>query len=382
MFDSALLLPAHGHAPHLIGTRLLRKLATHICIPEYYGEDQRAILRDEFPGETGRIFLSESMGALLQPLLLGRQNSSQGKSSARIDLYASQVRKHFESINLSLGQMLESGIEAVSLDGVRRKFSRFDFALNTGLPVYSSVKPVYYAFVSRLSQIYEFSPYQSPGVSFLKETWQGIEASFDHMFVPRLHSLYECKDFDSTGITLTPPFAHPVPVNQDDSSRILHGSTLVIVSGTGMDLGKLIDLVRASPGRPWVTLPESPEALEEDLATRVSPRSWGNPKVVAVLARSGLGSIWQAALNEKPIGVVMPVAEDDPEVYHNAQMVEKAKIGKILADRIDPLIESLSEYSSGIQRQLQLEVENFGTTDGIEYTAAKLKERLEASIAE
>jgi len=381
MLDSALLLPAHGHAPYLIGARLLRNLAAGICIPEYYGEAQWAILRDEFPRESDRIFLSKSLGACLQPLLLRDQDCSNGHTSPYVDRYASRVREHVESIDFALAEMLHNGIEAVSLDGHSRKFFRFDFALNTGLPVHSPVEPVYYAFVSRMSQIYEFSPYQSPGVAFLKELWREVEPSFERMFVPRLHSLYGCQDFDSAGITFTPSFAQPVPVNQDDTPAIPSGSTLVVVSGTGMGLDKLNRLVNASSG-PWVTLPRSPRELSEERAPRVSPRSWGNPNIRAVLARSGLGSIWQAFLNQRPIGVVKPDAEDDPEVYHNAQMIEKAGIGRILTEKVEPLLDGLPEHSYAIQRQLERELENFGTADGIEYTAAEMKRLLAASLAE
>jgi len=389
MIKSALLLPAHGHAPYLIGTRLLRNLAIDICIPEYYGEKQRDILRHEFPGATGRIFLSESMGRDLKPLLLGTEgrpklvDSAGQDNSLDFDLYASDVDTHAESISSNLETMLQKGIEAIALDGTRKRFTQFDFTLNTGLPVYSPVRDAFYAFVGKMSEIYRLSPYQSPGIKSLTAKWKNIESSFNRngMFIPRLHSLYERKDFDATGIRFTPPFAQPYPPNHDDTSRIPSGSILVIASGTGIDVPKLVQIMAASPGS-YVTLEESPPEFDEYCGKdRVSSKAWGNPNIVAVLARSGLGSIWQAILNQKPVGVVAPDAKIDPEVFHNAQMVEKAGIGKILTENVAPLTDALPKYQSEIRRQLKEEVANFSTSDGIEYTSAALKELLSAVVA-
>ena len=374
MLDSALLLTAHGHAPYLLGTRLVRDLVTNICIPGYY-ENQQDILRAEFPNDAGRIFLSETLGALLKPLLIGTNDSADQNNPPTIDQYASGVRQHLGGIHSTLEKMLHDGVEAISLDGTRKKFSRFDFALNTGLPVHSPVKPVFFAFVSKMSEIYRLSPHQSAGVSFLTKTWKEIEASFSHMFVPRLHSLHHNQQFDSSGIKFTPPFAKPYPVNTEES--IPQGSTLVVVSGTGRDVEKLSRLAKASSG-PCVTLAESPEFID---LPRVSSAAWGNPNVVAVLARSGLGSIWQAVLNQKPIGIVRPDPKIDPEVFHNAQMVENVKVGTILDRKVEPLINVLSRYRDAIREQLDQETSRFHTTDGIEYTSAKLKRLLLSETA-
>lgn len=378
MIKSALLLPAHGHAPYQIGASLLSNLATDICMPDYsgyakdYGEKQRNILNDKFASDSGRIFLSETLGEHLQPLLLF------SKASPNFDLYASNVRDQAGRIGMELAQTLQHGIEAVALDGTRKRFTQFDFALNTGLPIDFPVKPVYYAFVSRMSAIYRLSSSEIPGVPSLARAWEQIERSFDHMFIPRLNSLYKKEDFHSPNIDFTPPFARPVPVNHEDT--IPSGAILVVVSGTGKGLEKLINLVRAAPDRPWVTLPESAEILKEYGVRKVSPKAWGNPNVAAVLARSGLGSIWDAFLNRKPIGVVTPEVEDDPEVYHNAEMVEAAGIGRILAKSVDPLIDALPEYLSAIQKELELEMKNFQTTDGIAYTSSTLKEKLPITV--
>lgn len=379
VIKSALLLPAHGHAPYQIGASLLTNLVDDICIPDYsgyakgYGEKQRNILRDKFPDDPGRIFLSAALGERLQPFLLF------SKESPNFDRYASNVRDQAAKLGMELANRLREGIEAVALDGTRKTFTRFDFAVNTGLPVYSPVKPVYYAFVSRMSAIYRLSSSSIPGVPMLARAWEQIEQTFDHMFIPRVNSLYKKENFASPRISFTPPFAQPVPVNQDDS--IPQGAILVVVSGTGKGLEKLIHLIQASPDRHWVTLPESAEVLKEYGVRKVSARAWGNPSVTAVIARSGLGSIWDALLNQKPIGVVPPEVEDDPEVYHNAEMVANAKFGMILDRSVEPLMDALAECLSAIQNELELEHKKFHTTNGIEYTSQALKQLLPAVAA-
>jgi len=119
-----------------------------------------------------------------------------------------------------------------------------------------------------------------------------------------------------------------------------------------------------------VTLNDSPTQVPFD---RIPSTSWGNPNIVAVLARSGFGSIWQALVNQKPIGVIRPRPQDDPEVFHNAKVVEWAGIGTILDDDMKPLLEALPSFLSNIQRHLKLDDDMFGTMDGIEYTSAEIK---------
>jgi UDP-N-acetylglucosamine:LPS N-acetylglucosamine transferase len=101
---------------------------------------------------------------------------------------------------------------------------------------------------------------------------------------------------------------------------------------------------------------------------------WGHPNIVAVLARSGFGTIWKALLNQKPIGVISALSEDDPEIYHNAQVVKASGIGTILDDSLEPLVNALPQYLSKIQEQLKIENDRFKTIDGIKYTSAELKQ--------
>ena len=111
-------------------------------------------------------------------------------------------------------------------------------------------------------------------------------------------------------------------------------------------------------------------------------KSWGNSNIVAVLARGGWGTIWQAIVNQKPIGVLEASPEDDPEIFHNARSVHDARIGTIINSNVEPLIGALPRYLSAIQEQLELDKKNFGKIDGIEFTSSRLNIRLKQILTE
>ena len=99
---------------------------------------------------------------------------------------------------------------------------------------------------------------------------------------------------------------------------------------------------------------------------------WGNGSLSAVLARSGFGSIWQAMVNQKPIGVIRPDAKADPEVFHNAKTVEWSGIGAVLDESVMPLTDGLAHFSSKLNEQMKINIGMFGTMNGIEYASAQL----------
>ena len=355
---NALVLPAHGNAPYLLGVRLLRNVSDFICLPDFYGDAQRSILREEFPADADRIFLSGELGSLLRPLLLDRA------STPDIDSFSRSVRENVDAISKTLETLCRDGLSAVSLNNETRIFPRFDLALNTGLPVHAPTRPAFFAFVGKMSAIYELSPYQSADILALAQTWKQIEASFERMFIPRLNSL-SYLDYDQSGITFTPPFARPYP---HDDTALPQGSALVIASGTGLDVEKLLKLTSSHPTN-YFTLSDSPTQIP---FARVSSTAWGNPNISAVLARSGFGSIWQAMVNQKPIGVIRPDAKADPEVFHNAKTVEWSGIGAVLDESVMPLTDGLAHFSSKLNEQMKINIGMFGTMNGIEYASAQL----------
>lgn len=355
---NALVLPAHGHAPYLLGVRLLQNVVDEILLPDYYGDTQRKILLEEFPADADRIFLSGEAGSLLQPLLLDQALAPD------INSFSRSVHLNARPISAALEEMCRDGVESVSLTGIKKKFSRFDLALNTGLPVFSPVKRTFFAFVGKMSAIYDCSPYQSEDIKSLAGIWKEIESAFEKTFVPRLNSLAYL-EYDANGLTFTPPFARPYPV---DNAAIPSGATLVIASGTGLDVEKLLQLTASHPSN-YVTLNDSPAQVP---FARLPSASWGNPNIVAVLARSGFGSIWQALVNQKPIGVIRPRPQDDPEVFHNSKTVEWAGIGMTLDGNVTPLVDGLPRFSANLAAQMEMNIGMFGTLDGIEYASAQL----------
>lgn len=375
MTTSSLLLPAHGHAPYILGSKILRTVASEICIPDYYGDKQRNILLDvlkDVPDSCGKIFLSKTLGESLLPLL------RDSKITPKFSDYASSIRNHFEEKSNTIKLLIQDGVEAISLNGKKKIFSHFDFALNMGLPVLSPVTPVFYVFVGEMSAIYRLSPFRNADTESLEQIWKIVEPTFERMFIPVLHSLayYEVQELqiDDSRVTFTPPLESPYlpdksAVALDGKTTIDHGSTLVIFSGTGIDRMRLLSLAQSAPGISF-TLPDADREIE---LPRVLPTAWNNPNIATVLARGGLGSVWNAVLNGKPIGVLEVLPEDDPEIYHNAHMVEWAGIGKILKNSMAPLVEDLQNFLARIQEWQVTFEQRFGTVDGIGYTASELK---------
>ncbi len=384
MIKSSLLLPAHGHAPYILGVKILRTVASEICIPDYYGEKQRNILMDtlkDSPEDFDRVFLSKSLGEHLMPLLRDKRTTPDFKQ------YVSSINENFETKSSQLKDIVSEGVEAVSLNGSVKTFSHFDFAINTGLPVLSPVDPVFYVFVGEMSEIYRLSPYQSEEMlsdtCSLTDIWLQVESTFNRMFIPRLHSLAYREDQNNNveKITFTPPLDSPYPLDNafvalDEKTPIDYGSTLVIFSGTGMDKKRLLSLAASATGTCF-TLPDADKEIE---IKRVLPSAWNNPNITTVLARSGLGSVWNAVLNKKPIGVLDAMPEDDPEIYHNSQMVEWAGIGKILKNSVEPLVNDLPAYLSRIQEWCESFEKEFGTVDGIKFTANEIKKYFRENV--
>ncbi len=359
---SALLLPAHGHAPYILGVRILQDLVEEICLPHYYGETQLKILRADFGEYADKIYFSEALDALFHPLLRDKA------SAPTFETFAANVNARFEEISRKLEDLLREGIPSVSLSGKTKTFTKFNFALNTGLPVFSPIQPVFFAFVGRMSAVYRLSPYQGEDALTLARNWIQVERTFAREFIPRFGSLshlgYEAQD-----VVFTPPFTRPVPL---DHSPIAPGSWLVVASGTGMDLERLGALAATAPV-PCVAFPEAPQQLK---LPRVASSAWGSPNIAAVLARSGLGTIWDAIVNEKPVGVLAARAEDDPEVYHNAKTVAWSGVGKILQEDAAPLAESLLACLENIRVWREKFLQEFKTVDGIRFTAEEIRRAL------
>lgn len=367
MINSVLLLPSHGHAPYLLGVNLLRNLEVDICVPHYYGERQREILKDEFSKKTNidRIFLSRDLGLLFKSLLSDKDNAP------TFNEYSKNVRSEYEAIGNELGRILTKGVDAISLSGKDKRFLNFDFAVNTGLPVCSPVKPTIYAFVGKMSEIYRRAPKETNHTESLAKVWDEVESSFTHWFVPRLNSLWYLK-YQEKVINETPSLESPTHVNHDD--LVQPNSILVVSSGTDKGVPELKELIASAPKKyTFITLDESNDVFKELNLRGYSPRVWGNPNVIAVLARSGFGTIWKALVNEKPIGVIKAPIEDDPEIYHNAQVVRMSGIGTMLDNNLDPLIDALPQYLSKIQEQLEIDKKTFKKIDGIKYTSDELR---------
>ena len=109
-----------------MAARFARALGDHpIVLPHYYGDAQIAILREEIPEMSGRIYLSRELGELFRPLLLDAGN---GMSFSEFGALLARNDHPFSAraIENRCNTMLEEGIPAVSLDGKEHRRFRKD----------------------------------------------------------------------------------------------------------------------------------------------------------------------------------------------------------------------------------------------------------------
>lgn len=248
-------LTSHGNAPYLMATRFARALGDHsIVIPHYYGDVQTAILREEIPEMSGRVYLSRELGELFRPLLLDAGN---GKTFPEFGSMLARDNHTFStrSIENKFNKMLEEGLPAVSLDGTEHKrFQKSDFAavINTTLPIRVDLPRSYFFFTARMSDLYGLAPdgddscETREAVSELQpyaKLWAEVEATFDREFIPRINAFsYRSQNADPKVIH-TPPFAFTRP----DIDILERKSFLFVPSGTRTDLSKLHQIAATIP---------------------------------------------------------------------------------------------------------------------------------------
>ncbi len=248
-------LTSHGNAPYLMATRFARALGDHsIVIPHYYGDVQTAILREEIPEMSGRVYLSRELGELFRPLLLDAGN---GKTFPEFGSMLARDNHTFStrSIENKFNKMLEEGLPAVSLDGTEHKrFQKSDFAavINTTLPIRVDLPRSYFFFTARMSDLYGLAPdgddscETREAVSELQpyaKLWAEVEATFDREFIPRINAFsYRSQNADPKVIH-TPPFAFTRP----EIHILERKSFLFVPSGTRTDLSKLHQIAATIP---------------------------------------------------------------------------------------------------------------------------------------
>lgn len=386
-----LALTSHGNAPYLMAARFAWALGDYIVVvPDYYGETQAAILREEIPQMAERVYLSRELGELFRPLLL---ESGIGKNYAQfgMSLADSNNPTNARRIENRLATMLAEGIPALSLDGsTRRQFFAGDFAaaINSTLPLRVNLPLSIFFFTGRMSRLYGTMP---PGedapeaqqtienLAAYAKLWVEVEDTFDTEFIPRINALSYREDAADERIIFTPPLAFTRPITR----KLERPGILFVPSGTRTDLDKLHRVAEtlSADYQPLVlgsngSNPDFPA----DKFTYVRAEVYGDPNLAGVVSRGGWGTIWECQANLKPAALVRTSFMEDPEMGHSQFVLKELGLVEILDQTISPFLAAgkLEQYKNALIKERERDEVMFGVFagDGFAFMADQLRRLL------
>jgi len=385
-----LALTSHGNAPYLMVTRLARALGNvRVVIPDYYGNSQHKILKEELPECKHLVYLSREMGKILSPLLLdGSLNSSFAEFGSRIANPSNP--QGVDQIENSLGKLLMDGIPATSLDGLdTTRYQLKDFAgvLNTTLPVRVNLPLHVFFFTAWMSDLYGALPPGDDTAASHKthemlapyaSLWKRVEDTYTHAFIPRIHA-FSYREQPISRVVHTPPLAFKRKV----VNQLPGKSLLFIPSGTRTDVHVLNRLaVEMSVNYQRLVLGHLRDHgdFPAQMFKRVNASTFGDASLTGVIARGGWGTIWECLANEKPLGVPRLTFADDPEMGHSQATISHTGLGKIVDESLLPFLkdESLADIKKHIQQIRAEDRRQFGSwaDDGIGFIAHTLQSQL------
>jgi len=396
----ALLLTSHGNEPYLLGVSIaLKSGADAICVPHYYHghnhePDQVKILREEFPQDLDKIFLSNALGKILKPLLRDfRDYCSYSDYVERFfggqDIYNKEIAK----IEERLKNLLRNGIDAISLsyENTSTRFYDLDFALalNVGLPIKSFIYPTFFAFTGRMSDIHRIPlPHDGENLTSifapLANYWQELEDSFSRIYIPKINALSHTKPTSRSSVTIyTPPLSRPMDPTK---KPLISDSFLVVPSGTGLDkeaLAQIITLIKKD--YQIVSYSNNVQGVK-----RTSPNVFTDSRLLAVISRGGWGTTWKCLIHGKPLGFLDTKYSEDPEIAHSIFTLRTLDIGFPLNPSSRPDIvpprERLIQQHENIQKLLLESAGDFTingqdfSRNGIDYVANNIKSLLTREI--
>ncbi|HEX7556739.1 MAG TPA: hypothetical protein VF338_08960, partial [Leptolinea sp.] len=342
MTCTVLLLPNHGNEPYLLGISIALKIGVDfILVPHYYnnyfGEpDQQHIIKNEFPGDCHKIYLSQTLGKLLKPII---RSSHDNRS------YPQYVKDVFEDrkgllgidhVSQLLKEKLNNGIKAFSVANQKEErifyLTDIDFEFNIGLPIVSPIDPSIYVFTSLMSEVYR-NPLSSDvkhelvDFAYLAAYWEEIEEGFEKIFIPKINALSHLST-TFPKVIYTPPLAKIINPKGEQLSK---ESILLIPSGTGQDKIEIDQLVHISiHGYELVSYSKKVRHVK-----KVTTSVFADDKLMAVISRGGWGTIWKCLVHNKPMGYFSTVFQEDPEIAHTLKTLTTLDIGFL----VDPLNE-------------------------------------------
>lgn len=356
-----------------------------VILPSIYGEDSKEKLREEFPNDTGNIFISEELGAILNQTEF---------SSAGYQAHMQEVADKQPQVYEQVLDHLSRPFLATSLDGETREFfpSGRRLEINAGANVVASApneRKTHFYFPVVLSELVQgitedkdvnFT-YDSQALETVLRYAQDFEKTYLTTQLGYIHTFSFKPDYNASGKILTPaPKKYKKPPDLPIENGIY---TIASGSGIGVDVVKNQAKRLAEQGYQIV----APAWMNLDFAIKSSPEIIFHRGIKAVIGRAGWGSLWDCQRAGKPFADIGVGDYDNPEIRFNRRSIIAAGLGDAFSLRkgfIAGLIElspRIEELNRNIERNLNVPAgfdgERFAAEKILEAEVKRLKEAVQ-----
>ncbi len=386
-----LVNPAHGNEPFIMGAAFARDASDklvkagferpRIVISHLYGDNQKRILLEENEDDPSMLFLDQEFGNIMRGITY-----EDGDFGGNLK----KIIAHYDEVEALLDQRFSRDSDEFSarsiVDGSEQTFSPKNviFSIEPAGVVSVQAPLRYFAFPILVSEILSAVKEESLGFSesdlaHVINRMLKVEARYAHAFVPYVNPMSYKYAEDLTaqpekigerGVIYTPAMKRVFP---EATGKVSDKGVYVMFSGTNsaIEISREVAQVAREAGLavyspPWVNV---------EGAVKAKPDTIPDRNIMAIIARSGWGTGWQAMNQEKPLLATPYAPGDDPEIYFNNKTIEALKIGRALraedmtAQRLMEIIESLSIGTATLNQQIK---ERFGTNDGIDFVSSAI----------
>lgn len=344
---------AHGNEPYILGGSIGYGLG-EVIIPNIYKNRQLEILK-RWVGNNPGVYLDDVSGSIIDKILFHGDYAD----------YISRVVANKKTVENELDYHLKD-FEAVSLTGKRKRFRKIDIEINAGSPISTRYRS-FYVFPGLHSEYASNSIIKYENVDSFVASVKETEERQQKIFIPKINSFSYFDRAPVKNEISTPPLKSKSTNNQKIERGIL-----VSLPGSMVMAKELIEASKSSE----VTIYHMAQDNRLPGFVTDNHEIIFNPNIMAVLARSGWGTLWLCQVAEKPIMCPIWKSTDDPEIYHNNITVEKFGLGVIYEKfNSDVLRKALSKADS-IKRLNESLYDEFGTLDGIRFVQEKISSDL------
>lgn len=358
---------AYGTGPYLRATELAIAFNCQIeqrghkrfkiIVPLVYGENQKAIMSEEFSG-----FLATYPDEIIFDRKLGRILRSVFYEGGSYGDYLDHWSKKVGAASLLAGKYLKS-----------KYGNKIKVELNRSPRIFYDIAPSYFTSFGYIGEILEKT--KNTDVSkVLKIPSHVLTAAIKQInFIEKQQKIH-CLAFPGTFSYIkkhkpryrTEVEVPPLVTSFSPPSRRSRNGKSVFVTVSGIPgLEKLYSGISKLG---LTTYSNNPDAIPRSI--KASPRIINKGSILFHFARSGWNSVWSSLLSETPLIVPNFDPSDDPEIYFNNISVRKLGLGVVYQGQtVDELLE---EYHKTKNKNLTVKRKIFnrwGTFDGTKYCA-------------